>query len=199
MWDGQLACAHIIWFCGVCVCVCVCVRACVCVRVYSRKQWLLPIQPEVMRQSKTPAGCNEAPCSSTLPHQVSLCLSAQQACVCTAPRLATKPHMHKHTHTHTRTISPYISLKCLLYFSFFFPPPSLMLSLRLPSVLLSASALSSSSLLPSILSPSSCSSLLSARVLCNWAVVNSTLAWISSVATSGWRCWPPPNTGQIRS
>ena len=138
---------------GFVVCVCVCLSAC----VYSRKQWLFPIQPEVMRQSKAPAGCNEAPCSSTLPHQVSLCLSAQQACVCTAPRLATKPHMHKHTHTHThtgthththththtRTISPYISLKCLLYFSFFFPPPSCMLSWRLPYVLLSVSSLSS--------------------------------------------------------
>ena len=108
----------------VCVCVCVCVRACVCVRVYSRKQWLLPIQPKVMRQSKTPAGCNEAPCSSTLPHQVSLCLSAQQACVCTAPRLATKPHMHKHTHTHTHTHTDNLTLhlfKMFIVFLFLFP------------------------------------------------------------------------------
>ena len=38
------------------------------------------------------------------------------------------------------------------------------------------------------LSPAPPPAPLSAGVLCNWAVVNSTLAWISSIATFGWRC-----------
>lgn len=82
--------------------------------VYSSKQWLFPIQPEVMRQSEAPAGCNEAPCSSTLHHQVSLCLSAQQVCVCTTPRLATKPHVHKHTYTHVQSpLTSLLSVYCI--------------------------------------------------------------------------------------
>lgn len=79
-----------------CVFVCSFVCSCVCTCTQSSKQWLFPIRPEVMRHSEAPAECNEAPCSSTLVHQVSLCLSAQQACVCTAPSLVSEPHIHKH-------------------------------------------------------------------------------------------------------
>lgn len=87
---------------------------CVC----SSKQSLFPIQPEVMRLCEAPAECNEAPCSSALPHRVFLCLLTQQA----------KAHMHRHTHTQRNSSCLYF--KCLLY-CFFLSPFSHVLSCTL--------------------------------------------------------------------
>lgn len=74
-----------------------------------------------MRQIEAPAGYNEAPCSSTLPHQVSLCFSAQHACVCTALRLATKPHVHKHIQTYNLplpALPAFLNFSCLCLICF---------------------------------------------------------------------------------
>lgn len=151
----------------------------VCVCAHSSKQWLFPIQPEVMRQCGAPAECNEAPYSSTLPHQVFLCLSTQQACVYTAPRFATKPNLSKHAHMCVQS-PPCFLFKCLLYYVSICSPGFFRLFHSSCSF---SSPLIASTLCPQpllfLLSP------LSAGVLGNWAVVNSTLAWISSVATSG--------------
>lgn len=161
---------HVLTVSGPVVCVCVC--------LYSGKQWLLPMQPEVMMQSEAPAGCNEAPCSSTLPHQAYLCLSAQQARVCTAPCLATKPH----THTHNLPSPPALML---IVFLFLFPTSASCALLSHSSILFTPTSPSSTPPPSSSLSPPP-----AAGVPRNWAVVNSTLTWISSVATSGWRRWP---------
>lgn len=116
------------------------------------------------------------------------CFTNSPSFVCTAPLASIKPHVHKHPYKCTR--SPYPSLKCCLYLYFYFPP--LPHALQVSSFFLFSFPLSwlPSSLCPHpILLPS----LLSAGAMCNWAVVNSTLAWISSVVTSGWHSWPPLN------
>lgn len=147
-WSSSLCLQYLVLCCGVCV--------------NSSKQWLFPIWPKVMRQSEVPAGCNEAPCSSTLPHQVSLCLSAQQACVCTAPCLATKPHMHKHTYTHVQSpLTSLLNVYCILLFS-----TSYALLASSLSPVLHALSLHSSSLLPSFHNPCATSSLLSQQESC---------------------------------
>lgn len=78
--------------------------ACVFVCVCSSKQSLFPIQPEVMSLCEAPAECNEAPCSSALPHRVFLCLLTQQA----------KPHMHTHKETSLACI---LNVCCIAFFS----------------------------------------------------------------------------------
>lgn len=135
----------------------------------------MSIQPEVMRQSEAPAGYNEAPCSSSLPHQVSL------PSMLVFARHHASPLNHRCTsvraHKHSPLTFPFFKKNCSLCLSVFAP----LLVFGVVSWGLLKISHNPSSLLFSVPSPSSGPSLLPAGVLCNWAAVNSTLAWISSV------------------
>lgn len=168
--DGQLARSYTIWFCGVCT-----VVSSGCPQ-YSHKWW---------GRVKLLLGLMRLPAA---PH----CLTKSPSVYLPSRHVFAQHHASPLNHTsttfiHTCTISPYLPFKC-----FFFSCLCLIYSLSIfllfcspcpfSSLLIAATLCRQPLLL--LLSP------VPAGVLCNWAVVNSTLAWISSVATSGWCCWP---------
>lgn len=173
-WTARL-CAYTIWCCGVCVCT---VVSSGCSQ-YSQKWWgRVRLLLGVMRLPAAPHCLTKSP-SVSLPSRL---VFAQHHA---SPLNHTCTNIH--THMYNLPLPPFLNVYCIslsfsslclihclgifLVFFFLFCEALLFTTLRpLPLLLL--------------LSP------LSAGVLCNWAVVNSTLAWISSIATPGWRCWP---------
>lgn len=160
---------------SLCVCMCVCLysnKHSGCSQ-FSRKWWgSVRLLLVVMRLPAAPRCFTQ---SSSAPPRSRLVFAQHRAlplnCKC----------------RYTHLVSRYIRMKRLLFLSSL-STPALAYSPGIAPVLflLLAAPLSSSSLPPC--QPLLC--LLSAGVLCNWAVVNSTLAWITGKVTFGSRCWP---------